>query len=77
VKPIGSIYVPTAGFEDNIIIITGYHHHASGDGANTSPNMSWAAISMPPDEARPSIKPQPVSKKLKHYPDDQLLMVKS
>jgi hypothetical protein len=36
-----------------------------------------AATSTPPVEAGPSIKPQPVSKKLEDYPDDQLLMVKS
>jgi hypothetical protein len=36
-----------------------------------------ATISTPPDEAGPSIKPQPVSKKLEDYPDDQLLMMKS
>jgi hypothetical protein len=36
-----------------------------------------AATSTPPDEAGSSIKPQPVSKKLEEYPDDQLLMVKS
>jgi hypothetical protein len=36
-----------------------------------------AATPTPPDEAGPSIKPQPVSKKLEDYPDDQLLMVKS
>jgi hypothetical protein len=36
-----------------------------------------AATSTPPDEAGLSIKPQPVSKKLEDYPDNQLLMVKS
>jgi hypothetical protein len=36
-----------------------------------------AATSTPPVEAGPSIKSQPVSKKLEDYPDDQLLMVKS
>jgi hypothetical protein len=35
------------------------------------------ATPTPPDEAGPSSKPQPVSKKLEDYPDDQLLMVKS
>jgi hypothetical protein len=36
-----------------------------------------AATSTPPVEEGPSIKSQPVSKKLEDYPDDQLLMVKS
>jgi hypothetical protein len=36
-----------------------------------------AAISTPPNEAGPRIKPQPVSKNLEDCPDDQLLMVKS
>jgi hypothetical protein len=36
-----------------------------------------AATSTPPVEAGPTIKSQPVSKKLEDYPDDQLLMVKS
>jgi hypothetical protein len=36
-----------------------------------------AAISTPPNEAGPRIKPQPVSKNLEDRPNDQLLMVKS
>jgi hypothetical protein len=36
-----------------------------------------AATSTPPVEAGPSMKSQPVSKKLEDYPDDQFLMVKS